>query len=71
MEIDDLIYKDTDSIKCFRYLIKTLDGSVYCFEGDGIRFLENSSQIIIREKDGSETIFMKCNVIYASKEVIS
>lgn len=54
----------------FRYLIKTVCGTCYHFEGDGVKFLENESQIIIREKDGSETIFMKCNVIYAAKDRI-
>ena len=65
------MYEDTDSIKCFKYVVKTICGTCYHFEGDGVKFFENQSQIIIREKDGSETIFMKRNIIYVSKEVIS
>lgn len=50
------------------YLIKTI-GNIYRFDGDKAELLENKSQIIVREKDGTETIFIKRNIIYVSKEV--
>lgn len=55
--------------KGIRYMIKTVDACTYHFRNDGVKFLENDSQIIIREKNGSETIFMKSNVVYACKDV--
>lgn len=49
-------------------IIKTICGTIYQFDSKDVKVLENQTQIIIREKDNSETIFMKRNVIYISKE---
>lgn len=51
------------------YLIKTTSGFTYSFDGHNAKLFENQSQIIVREKIGTETIFIKQNVIYVSKEV--